>query len=467
MASFSARFLTKDKTISIPDNQFELQSTFGPKELTGIVKTVINENLTIDEALPDDGKLLSFLINGRLLRSSIQTHLEDEDQEPLNYEKIIDIEYFISKKPPSPVSTCSSNDWISCIHVNDRVIINGCYDGLINMWSLTDNKHLIGLPAHCDAVKDIKWIPNESMQEFRQFIDGDDFFFVSTSYDETVCVWRWNLSKDEIEKLSTCIGHSRSVDCVDVSNDLLATGSYDRSLKIWSLAEKQDNHNDDNIFESGLNGDSSDTEKASKKAKQDKDNVQINNFTSECKLEVKKTSTKNPLMTLTEHSEAITDLIWIKSGKSRLSTAAKLATCSMDNTIKQWDIELGKVSQTLSGSKAFLSIDYSPLNSCLISGSCDRHIRLWDLRSNEGSLVKQAYTSHKGWISDVYWCPTNEYLFVSASYDGMVKQWDTRSSLGPLYDLLGHEDKVLAVDWTNASYIVSGSADKNLKIYQS
>lgn len=37
----------------------------------------------------------------------------------------------------------------------------------------------------------------------------------------------------------------------------------------------------------------------------------------------------------------------------------------------------------------------------------------------------------------------------------------------PLYDLLGHEDKVLCSDWSLAKYMISGGADNTLRIFKS
>lgn len=41
------------------------------------------------------------------------------------------------------------------------------------------------------------------------------------------------------------------------------------------------------------------------------------------------------------------------------------------------------------------------------------------------------------------------------------------SPKAPLFDLMGHEDKVLAVDWTNPKYMVSGGSDNSLRIFKS
>jgi len=41
------------------------------------------------------------------------------------------------------------------------------------------------------------------------------------------------------------------------------------------------------------------------------------------------------------------------------------------------------------------------------------------------------------------------------------------STKGPLYDLSGHNDKVLAVDWSMPRFMLSGAADSELKIFRS
>lgn len=41
------------------------------------------------------------------------------------------------------------------------------------------------------------------------------------------------------------------------------------------------------------------------------------------------------------------------------------------------------------------------------------------------------------------------------------------SPKGPLYDMSGHSDKVLAVDWSTPQYMLSGAADNELKIFRS
>lgn len=41
------------------------------------------------------------------------------------------------------------------------------------------------------------------------------------------------------------------------------------------------------------------------------------------------------------------------------------------------------------------------------------------------------------------------------------------SCKAPLYDLIGHEDKVHDCDWSNPKYMVSGGSDNTVRVFKS
>ena len=64
------------------------------------------------------------------------------------------------------------------------------------------------LPGHNGPVKAVAWITNEN---------SDESSFLSASHDQTILIWSWNRITNKVEKADKCIGHTESVECVDVN----------------------------------------------------------------------------------------------------------------------------------------------------------------------------------------------------------------------------------------------------------
>lgn len=43
--------------------------------------------------------------------------------------------------------------------------------------------------------------------------------FVTGSHDETLLTWTWNRRENQLDCVTACRGHARSVDCVSLSPD--------------------------------------------------------------------------------------------------------------------------------------------------------------------------------------------------------------------------------------------------------
>lgn len=435
---FDVRLRTNEEEHAVPDNVIQLPGGSTPSELNCLVNSLLSESEDGHKEVQFD-----FLVEGQLLRFGLEDHLEElasKKGDVVNAEREIEVHYFVKQGAPEPQDSLLHDDWVASVDTNDQYILSGCYDGSINIWKF-DGSHVVSIPAHNHPVKSVSWMDSLAVREAGvEKVDGKELLFVSGSHDETIKIWKWNPSrKNKIECLSVFVGHTRSVDCMDVNADLIASGSFDRLLKLWSLKV-----------------DTESPEKSKKTGKRQKDEEG-----QAVEKTVKTIPNQAPLLTLSGHTEAITGVAWMTDKKST-SAAPELVTCSMDNTLRVWDIEVNSVKQTIVGSKAFLSVSYSSERNDILTSSADRHIRLWDPRV--GSVVT-TFTSHHGWVSCISFCPNNSNLFVSGSYDENVKYWDVRLPKASLYDLIGHKDKVLCLNWNQPGHIVSGSADNQVKIF--
>lgn len=200
----------------------------------------------------------------------------------------------------------------------------------MNLWQ-TNGKHLLKIPGHSAPIKAVSWIA----------INNNIATFASASQDQTIMIWEWNIASNAIDCIYVCKGHERGIDAVATSpsQKLLASGSWDTMLKIWSC----DVHGTE--------------DESSSKRKKDEHG-----------------ETRTPVSTLAGHREAISSVQWIDNDT--------ILTSSWDHTLRVWDLAMNGLKTEISGNKSFFDVSYSKLNGLLISCSADKNLRLYDLRSN-------------------------------------------------------------------------------------
>ncbi|XP_065055255.1 uncharacterized protein LOC135683825 isoform X1 [Rhopilema esculentum] len=93
----------------------------------------------------------------------------------------------------------------------------------------------------------------------------------------------------------------------------------------------------------------------------------------------------------------------------------------------------------------------------VISGSADRTIRVWDVRS--GRIVRKL-KGHKGGVRAI--CLDKDHI-ISASWDTTIFVWSA-VKFRRIKTLVGHKDCVSCLD-TNEDILVSGSHDKTIKVW--
>ncbi|VDL63981.1 unnamed protein product, partial [Nippostrongylus brasiliensis] len=340
-------------------------------------------------------------------------------------ETVIKIECVLGKETPKPVHDIPAPDWVSSIAISQSHFFSTTYSGEI---IVVDRKGKQVLANNRDKGSALKCGYFHLLTD-RKALQGHQFVVGGENQMLTLL----EAGDDVLTAKVVFRGHERSVECVDANPEYtrLVSGAFDSNIKVWNLEEDDEA----TVFEKGTG--------VNNKAKKRKEDY----------------VTKVPMVTLAGHKDAVVGLKWCPWNSSQVISA------SWDHSIAVWDLQLAGEVSRIRGSKAFTSIDVNPTTNLVISSSTDATPRLYDCRSHDGAVVKQTFIGHTGWVSCVRWNPNDEKCFVSSSFDKSVKMWDIRSAKTSLFDLHGHNDRVLCCAWGRNSLIASGSADATVKVF--
>ncbi len=157
---------------------------------------------------------------------------------------------------------------------------------------------------------------------------------------------------------------------------------------------------------------------------------------------------------LTGHTNTITAQVYSPDG-------TRLATASMDQTVKVWNAATGQLLHTLRGhSSTVNAVAFNPDGRRLVSTSADRTVRLWDLATGRELSVLRGHTGDVTGATFV----GNETL-ASVSLDATIRYWDTRSGPGSGV-WSGHSGFVYTVAYhPDGKHVVSGSWDGTARVW--
>lgn len=215
-------------------------------------------------------------------------------------------------------------------------------------------------------------------------ISPDGEILASGSDDKTIKLWELATG----EELCTLRGHSKSVGSIAISADgeTLASGSDDKTIKLWQLT-------------TGL---------------------QIGTVTLGG---------------------------WFSGDAGCVYAIAispdgqLLASLSSSGAVQLWNLKTGQEIHRLQGDTSWVhSIAMSPDGQTLAAGSDDRMIKLWDISTGRRLRILRGHTS---WVRTLAFSPDGRML-ASGSSDTTIKLWDTKTGQ-ELYTLKGHERSVHSV----------------------
>ena len=294
-----------------------------------------------------------------------------------------------------------------------------------------------------------------------------------------------NKKNKEIYKcIRTIEGHKEKiVSMIQLSNGLVATGSYDCKIKIWdiennicirsinengfifSLLEMEPNYilsgtNKNTIQLHNINSTSNINENENIFSFKGHDlwvnclvkcNSQyFSSGSNDAEIKIWDYNGKSLYRTLKGHDDCVLAMALLKNGK--------LCSGSADLCIKIWEWNKGNCINTLTGHERWIKCICQLESGYLVSGSDDMIIKIW----KENECIKNL-AGHTHSVRTL--CKISDEVFASGSFDGSIKIWDINSNEA-IQTLIGHHSYVISVIRIANGDLISCSNDHSIKIWR-
>ena len=261
----------------------------------------------------------------------------------------------------------------------------------------------------------------------------------SGSYDRTIRIWNLNSQKEEI-----IINEKGRVFCLlEFKKNKILSGTGDNSIILWDIELPNSDyiHNfkghelwvnslvkcDENHFASASN---------------------------DTKIKIWDFYNQKCIATLSGHLDCVLTLILLKN--------KNLCSGGADLSIKIWDWEEKICLSTLKGHEKWVKCLYELHNGIILSGSDDNTIKLWENFINIKTLKKHTHSVRT-------FCQINKNYFASGSFDCTIKIWEISKWIC-LKTLVGHNSNIInliSLKYNNSHYksIASCSNDRSIRIW--
>lgn len=275
-------------------------------------------------------------------------------------------------------------------------------------------------------------------------VSRDGKFFATGSFDRTIKLWQ--LSSEQA--ITTLKGHSDAIHCLAISPNgkLLASGSADKTIRLWNLKTGQ-------VSVLG-NWFSKHSEEVLSLAISP-DGKKLVSGSADKTVKIWQLNEEKELHHLTGYGDRILSVAISPDGK-------KFATGGLEKNLRITNLITGKLIRSIRGNSGLLSVAFSPDGSLIAGGGFDRAIRIWKVKTREEVLT---VTGHLDSVSVVAFSPDGETL-ISGSLDGKIKLWHLGTGQ-ELDTLTGHLDGILSLAIApDGKTIISGSIDKTIRIWR-
>lgn len=165
---------------------------------------------------------------------------------------------------------------------------------------------------------------------------------------------------------------------------------------------------------------------------------------------------------LASFAERVLALSWSPDGK-RLATGAGVPAASGE--LKIWDPEKGEVVLELEDahSDTVFAVAFSPDGKHLLSGAADKFVKVHETESGKHVKSFEGHTHH---VLGVAWKADGKVI-ASAGADNVIKTWDFETG-EQIRTIAGHNKQVTGVQWVGKTdKLISSCADRSVRLINS
>ncbi|RXN06602.1 F-box WD repeat-containing 7 isoform X3 [Labeo rohita] len=306
---------------------------------------------------------------------------------------------------------------ITCLQFCGNRIVSGSDDNTLKVWSaVTGKKTAIrkNLSKGAILLQSICWKqqvsfcvahPSVISQCLRTLVGHTggvwssqmrDNIIISGSTDRTLKVW----NAETGECIHTLYGHTSTVRCMHLHEKRVVSGSRDATLRVWDIETGQCLH----VLMGHV---------AAVRCVQ-YDGRRVVSGAYDFMVKVWDPETETCLHTLQGHTNRVYSLqfdgIHVVSG-------------SLDTSIRVWDVETGNCIHTLTGHQSLTS-GMELKDNILVSGNADSTVKIWDIKTGQCLQTLQGPHKHQSAVTCLQF---NKNFVITSSDDGTVKLWDLRT----------------------------------------
>jgi WD40 repeat protein len=166
----------------------------------------------------------------------------------------------------------------------------------------------------------------------------------------------------------------------------------------------------------------------------------------------------SPNLTMRGHTDKVYCATFSPDGKCIVSG-------SKDRTVRVWDAQTGNLTlgPLRMHTHSVWCVAFSPNSRQIASGSKDNSILVWDALT--GETVAGPFKGHTSMVRSVSFSPDSSKI-ISGSYDKTVQIWDARTGANVVGPLKGHTNHIYCVVFSgDGKQVASGSWDKTIRVW--